>query len=465
MSKRATVFAHSLAPAKRGRLCRDLFFAGAALLLNACAGHAATTRTARTALDQGQPEAALAALNERLDVEKGADLPAEIEPDDYLYILDRSLVLQWLGDYELSSRDLEVADKGIEVLDFSSSTLDDVGKFIFSDDSGPYQAPVFEKLMINTMNMMNYLGRGDLSGARVEARRLAVIQKFIEEHDGQGKSMSAPGSYLAGFIFEKSHEPGEALRYYDEALETSEFESLVSPICRLAQQDGYRSPRLTAVLERCSEPAENERANEEQQGELLVIVNYGRVPAKYAKRIPIGLALTIASMYMSPASRTQANQLAAQGLVTWINFPALEKSHGAYGTPAAAVDGASMPLEGILAVDEAARGEWKAVQGTVIASAITRMITRIVAGETTRRVAGGGLVGTLLSLGTQATMTAVDTPDTRSWSTLPARIAFGRVRLPAGSHTVELSARGGDKRQTLQLPAGGWGVVVLTVLR
>ena len=45
-------------------------------------------------------------------------------------------------------------------------------------------------------------------------------------------------------------------------------------------------------------------------------------------------------------------------------------------------------------------------------------------GETTRQAAGGGVLGALLSLGTQATMTATDTPDTRSWSTLPARIAF-----------------------------------------
>jgi len=38
--------------------------------------------------------------------------------------------------------------------------------------------------------------------------------------------------------------------------------------------------------------------------------------------------------------------------------------------------------------------------------------------------AGGGSGAALLSLGAQVTLTAVDTPDTRSWATLPARIAF-----------------------------------------
>jgi len=42
-----------------------------------------------------------------------------------------------------------------------------------------------------------------------------------------------------------------------------------------------------------------------------------------AKRIPIGLALTYASAFMSPANASQANHLAAQGLVTWVK-PASE---------------------------------------------------------------------------------------------------------------------------------------------
>ena len=46
-------------------------------------------------------------------------------------------------------------------------TLDDISKYMFSDDSGPYQAPTYEKLLINTMNMLNYLSRGNLNGAKI----------------------------------------------------------------------------------------------------------------------------------------------------------------------------------------------------------------------------------------------------------------------------------------------------------
>ena len=134
--------------------------------------------------------------------------------------------------------------------------------------------------------------------------------------------------------------------------------------------------------------------------------------------------------------------------MTWVNYPTLGKPTGEYGVPELFVDDQPRGLEGILAVDIEAERAWKRVEGAIVASAITRMITRVVAGETTRQVSGGGVVGALLSLGTQATMTAVDTPDTRSWATLPARIAFGRVRLPPGRHTIRVRARGVEKRQT-----------------
>jgi hypothetical protein len=71
----------------------------------------------------------------------------------------------------------------------------------------------------------------------------------------------------------------------------------------------------------------------------------------------------------------------------------------------------------------------------------------------------------LLSLATQATLTAADTPDTRSWSTLPARVAFGRVRLPAGKHAIRLSARGQQLERTIELKPGGFAALNLTVLR
>jgi uncharacterized protein len=432
-----------------------------------CASHSDKTKEIRSALDAGNPRQALTLLNEQLDTKSEKELPEKTSGDNSLFLLDRAMVLQQLQIYKWSSRDLEVSDKQIEMLDFSRNAGHDIGKYIFSDDVGPYKAPAYEKLMINTMNMVNYLAQGDLQGARVEARRLAVMQKYLKDHDPKN-ALTAPGSYLAGFTFEKSGKYDEALRYYDEALEYGDYRSLSEPIKRLLGRGSYASPRLRKAAG-LGEGDPGPRATDEAdaaQGELLVIVNYGRVPAKIAKRLPIGLALTWASGALEPGASAQANALGAQGLVTWVNYPELGPAHGEYDTPSFRLDGKQQTLEGVVAVDQETQRAWDQVKGAVIASAITRMITRVVAGKGVEAAAGKDhpIAGFLLGLATQATLTATDTPDTRNWATLPARMAFGRVMLPAGPRTVQLHARGADMTKKVDIKAGGFAVVNLTVL-
>lgn len=494
-----------------------ILFVFFALLGIGCGGHASRTQEIRTALDAGLPKRALALVNEELGVDRASDLPADVSGDQAILILDRAMILQALDQYKLSARDLGVADKQVEVLDLSRNATADLGRYLFSDSSGPYRAPAYEKLMINTMNMVNYLAEGDLNGSRVEARRLAVMQKFIAEHEDPANALVGPGSYLAGFTFEKSGKYDEALRYYDEALKYGTYGSLESVVKRLASVTSYRSPRIRKLLGEApptpppaapksktegatepkpdaipeakpdatdaepeprldakpktepeakpdAKPAAKPPPPAQEDGELLVIVSFGRVPAKYAKRIPIGLALTYASGAISPTDQSKANAIAAQGLVTWINYPELGKARGKYDVPEFALDGQWQRLEGALAVDLEAKKAWEAARGAVIASAITRMIARVVAGEAVRRGSGGGAVGLLLSLGTQATLVAADTPDTRCWATLPARIAFGRVRVKPGRHVVILGARSLRKRQEIIVKPGGFQVVSFTAL-
>jgi uncharacterized protein len=430
----------------------------AGVISTGCASHSDTTRPIRSALDAGNPRGALGLINEKLDVKSEKELPEKTAGDNALLLLDRAMVLQALSQYSLSSRDLEVSDKQIEVLDLSRNAAHEIGKYLFSDDVGPYKAPPYEKLMINTTNMVNYLARGDLQGARVEARRLAVMQKYLVESEGGAEGLVGLGSYLAGFTFEKSGRPDEALRYYDEALSYGDYPSLAGPIRRLAESSPYRSPRLTKAMEGAPEEGAADDA------EVLVVVGSGRVPAKIARRIPIGLALTYASGALSPADQAQADRLALQGLVSWVNFPELGRPTGQYVTPSLLVDQRREELEGALDVTAEARRAWDKARGAVVAGAITRLIARIAAGEALRRSTKNEGVGLLLSLGAQATLTAVDTPDTRSWETLPAHYSIARVRLRPGKHELRIQAGRATGVRPVTLEPKGWAAVSVTSL-
>jgi hypothetical protein len=435
--------------------------------LTGCGGHSARTLEMRTALDAGNAKAAIHALDEELDVKDPKDLPADIKGDNAILVLDRASIQQGAGEFPLSKRDFEAADKSIDMLDLARNAADSIGEYVFSGSSGRYQAPPYEKLMINTLNMLNYLETKDLNGARIEARRLSVIQKYYRESlEQKNNPVLGLGSMLAGFTYEKSGEIDEALRYYDESLAFTGFGTLGESVRRIAPQGSFRSPRIRSLLSEGEKESPGAGTANDDTGEVLFVVGYGRVAHKIPNRIPIGLALTYFAGSIQPHDAAAANKLAAQGLVTWINFPSLAPGRGKWDIPACNLDGQFVQLEEAVDVDHEVRTEWKKIEGKIIVSAITRLIARAALGQGIQTAAGrDNIIGILASLGTQATLTALDTPDTRSWETLPARVAVARVRLPPGRHSVVIDARGWKRTQEVVVEKNSWQVVSLMALR
>jgi hypothetical protein len=180
------------------------------------------------------------------------------------------------------------------------------------------------------------------------------------------------------------------------------------------------------------------------------------------------MALSIAGVWLDPVQNQSARRLAGQGLVTWINYPSLEFPARAYAAPIVQVDARPVPIDTITDVDGLVHAAYEKAKGPIIASAVTRMIARgaVGAGVGTGvgKGSGSAALGMLLALGTQAALSAADTPDTRCWATLPGRIAFARVRLAAGRHKVHVAAQGAARDVDIDVPAGGFAVVNLTEL-
>ena len=91
--------------------------------------------------------------------------------------------------------------------------------------------------------MLNYLERRDLERRRVEARRLAVMQKYVADdlHERDNAVLGLGRVPRRVRRSRRATSPDEALRWYDEALAFTGFQALRGPGARAA-----RSRRRTA---------------------------------------------------------------------------------------------------------------------------------------------------------------------------------------------------------------------------
>ena len=430
-----------------------------------CATYVERTAQSRASVAQGSYDSAIEALNDALRVDDRNEIPSRFRAETALLLLDRAMVSQAQGQYAAAARDLEAADERLEYLDIAGDVAGSIGKYVYSDSSATYKAWPVEKLALNSLNMLNYLAVYDLSGARVEAKRFTVMYDYLREH-GPAQVHGALGSYLAGFVFERLGDANAALRYYDQALAAGDFATLADPVGRLAQLTSYRGDRIAEYLRR--HPARSADPYR-RPTEILTVVCLGRVPVKVAERIPVGAAIGIAGTYISGDPEV-LGYTATKVLV----YPELTQQAPAFLGARVAVDDRPSAME--LATDFGVElsAEYEQMKPQIIGAALSRMIVRAGAAEGARaagKQAGGDagpVLGWIAALLTEATLVAVDKPDTRSWTLLPEKALLARSVVAPGRHTVEVDLDGYQSERRVaevEVPEDGFAVVVVTPLR
>jgi len=431
------------------------------ILVCGCATYTDRTDAAREYARLGNYDAAIDELDHLLGVEGPNEEPDALEGDDALVMLERGMLNQARGDYDRSRLDLQVADKALELLDFSNSTAGDVASYFYSDDAGAYKISPVERLSLNALNLLNYLAIGDLSGARVEAKRFQVMQNYLMDTD-PAHAHGVIGSYLAGFVYEQLGEESVALRYYDEVLDQGSFETLVEPVRRLAARSSYRGENVGKLLDGAVEGPSS------TGGEILVVMGIGRVPYKVPERMPIGAAVGIVA-----ADVTGDLDVLERSAFKVLVYPDLVPSVATDREVGVTIDALPIASEQVTDIGAELRREYDELKPKILAAAVTRMIARAAAAEAARAVGreaggqAGQVLGVLASFAAEGLLVAADKPDTRSWTLLPDRILVSRKRLAAGRHEVEvrLGPSGGPSRRfDVDLADGGYAIVVVMPL-
>jgi tetratricopeptide (TPR) repeat protein len=448
---------------------RALALAGAALALAGCATYSEQTSAAREFVTLRDYESALDRLNDALGVDEADELPKRWSGDRPLAVLERAVLLQAMERWEESAASFGAADRELDLLDLGSDPVGALGRYVYSDSATRYRSSPTEKLALNSLNLLNYLMRGDLAGAAVEARRFSVMREYLE-NSAPGTPHGAFGSYLAGFVFEKQGDPGRALRYYDEALAEQPLDSLREPVMRLAKQTPVHGARVSALLE--SEASRGYAGRDGDMGEILVALALGRVPHKVPKRIPVGAAIGLAGTYV-----TGDLDFLKYGALKVISYPELAGPPFSFQSAEVRIDGELARCEVASNLDSEIRREYEALKPQIIAAAISRLAARAATAEGLRQAGrqakgdAGDVVGALAALAAEGALLALDKPDTRSWTLLPAQLLVARLPVAPGRHEVELrlsgaiAGAGETRRFSVEVPPGGFAPVAWTVPR
>jgi len=465
-----------------GLLLRLWGIFGLASLAGGCASYSGSVEEAKADVVRGDPDRGVEKLNEVLGVRKDYEIPNELDGENTLVLLERAVLMQALGNYEVAARDMMLADQKLDWLDIAAQGKAKIGKYIYSGSSTRYRAPPYERFLLNTMNMINFLALRDWEGAQVEARRFGILEEFFLDKQQSNVLEGAVGfgNYLGGVAFEASGDYQNAARRYVKAwhygTRTSRLRERTVALCSMI---GYKPSELVDLddlseldeaVSSADPPSFSEYRNNYVDGELIVLVQTGLVPYKVPKRYPLLRALEYSesrgayagSVALSAEERRRARELAVSGALKWVNFPALsEKGLPSARSVSLEIDDGSTAFGSVIDVDRQVEHAWRQMSGALMAAAISRTLVRAVAGTATREAVqssnaeGAGLLGVFAQIAVEGGMAAADRPDTRSWSLLPGKVRLRRLDVSPGQHQVGVRVDGSRQTKTAEVGRSG----------
>lgn len=378
-----------------------------ALLLTGCAGdYIARTAGYRRAYESYQYPPAIQGFSG--EVASGPQI------DQLLAMMDQGMVLHASGKFEESIQVLAQADKLSERLDFVSVS-EEAKVLLSSERERAYRGEDFEKLMISTLQALNYAQLGKDEDALVEVRRVNErMQRMINEEKKPYEQL-AVARYLTGVLWEDQGHADDAFIDYQAANKLAgDLGTLAEPLVRLAKETG-RDEALKGLRRQYSWIQPQPLGKDE--GQILVVLEAGKVPVKTnGSRTSGPKAEVIAVPVFRDRPWTRDSSISVDGAApvrptTVTSLEQVAKIHLDHR-----VDGLIARQFGALAL-----------RAGIAAGA----------GAATKSEAVGILTFLALSL--------VNQPDLRSWMSLPGEFQLARFRVSAGVHRLSVVAGGGAR--------------------
>lgn len=378
----------------------------------------ALASTACATYDQRMEDIHRAYYDGRLP-EAVAALEAEVQTSDNATVglvqLELASAYQAAGRFSESALALSRVDQGLEVLDYTTNTPEDVAGFVLASDLQTWKASPPERLLLNTEAMIDYLVLGDLEGAQVEARRARILlsQEDVADEDRYPNPFVLA---LGGFCMDQG----------GNAAETADFWSQLS-----------------------DNPLRSDAPAQKGTGTVLVVAQLGKAPIR----------------------RDASFGVVCGGVVHVMRIPAIVDRPDDFSAARVSLDDADrgeVPTIfdlGAHILDRFAKERPILLAAAAFQAAARGLIAHAVQKEgfenadSVQDVDLASLWGSIASVG----MAALQPPDTRCWGLAPQSLGAMRIdNVPAGAHTVRVTLSGTSQRTLefpVDVPAGGFACV------
>lgn len=351
--------------------------------------------------------------------------------DSALFYLDRGALLHDAQDPAASDEQFAAAQVRIEEL-YAKSVTGLAGRLAVNDLTAPYYVPSFEEALTYYYRAMNFLERGDLSAAGVEARRAVFFLDHLRGGKQKGYNDDPFVQYFSSLVFESLGQLSDA---------------------RIARQNAFNAYERLGGRLNVSAPDFPVPQGAAQLGEVIVVHYNGLMPLKKSQTFQLAWdrALALAS---SPAegegvSPEVQNAVTAGlfGHAVTLSFPVLEDLPFVVRSSLAEADGRRQPLHKVADWSAAAKLDLEEKMPGVLFRAVTRAVVKQIAAEQARQAARGAAqddtLGDLAGLFVNVLGSAAEKADTRQWFTLPAEAFMGRLFVRPGVQNIRLLFRDG----------------------
>ena len=350
-------------------------------------------------------------------------------------LMDRGMVLHYLGKYEESNIWLDKADVLMED-QFTKHVSDALAAIAWNDTAAPYEGEEFERVMVNMVMAMNYIMLDKYEDAMVEVRKvnhkLALYADKLAKHEIKNYTykVDAFANYLGGLISEAMREDNDALISYRDALKGyDQFQKNYGVGCPpLLKADMLRQAKFMGLTEEYEKLSTEFGKLDEMQarycegkGELVVLVGTGRVAHKISKKWI--------------TNDGQGDSIA-------VTYPEFTDSKFDAGFATVRVNNYQVRSQIVTSLSAIAKKNLSDRNAEVKGKAIARAIAMYVAKKATRAAAKsdntavavlGFLANTAMNV-----KDAVEVADTRSWVALPDSYQMVRMWLEPGKHAVNV---------------------------